>query len=283
MKKNEKLEEMGYKVKWTQVKTSLPGAASAMSAGKIDMAYPNSLTAMTTFAKSPKTAWFVGRGFTNMNNTVIRNKSGIKTYKQMADQKVAMSGKKTASTLYYEVMLHKHNVKPNRDKYFVSGTGPSMVGALASGGVNVAASYEPYSTEAVQKGVGHIKFTASDALGFPAPGDGLVVRKQFAKKHPKATSDVLRVMFSAMDKIKKDPQGTAPTIANYAKVKTSVVTKLLNNEDVFPKSYEPDERGMLKVARLAQHNKGFVPKGTSLPSFTKKLINKKYAKKALAH
>ncbi|MGH3503763.1 MAG: ABC transporter substrate-binding protein [Nocardioidaceae bacterium] len=280
MQQQGQLKKEGYNVKWVPVNTSLPGAASAMVGGKLDMAYANSVTAMTIFAKSPKVAIFTGRAFINMNSTVVRDGSGIKSVEDLAGQKVVMSGKKTASTLYYEIRLRRAGVKPDRSQYFVSGAGPSMVGVLASGAANVAAAYVPYSTKMEEKNIGHTMFTASEALGSTAPGDGLVVRREFAEKHPQAVVDVLKAMFSATDAIKKDPASHYQAMAKYAKVEPSTVKAALKG-DIYAPSYTPDVDSMVKVAKLAQQA-GFAPKGTNLAKFAKDtLIQTKYAKKAL--
>lgn len=280
MQQQKQLTKKGYKVKWVPVNTSLPGAASAMVGGKLDMAYANSLTAMTIFAKSPNVAIFTGRAFINMNSTVVRDGSGIKSPKDLAGQKVVMSGKKTASTLYYEIRLRRVGLEPDRSKYFVSGAGPSMVGVLASGAANVAAAYVPYSTKMEEKKIGHTMFTASEALGSTAPGDGLVVRREFAKKHPQAVVDVLKAMFSATGAIKKDPAAHYQSMAKYAKVEPSTIREALKKE-VFAPSYKPDLHSMVKVARLAQQA-GFGSKKTKLGDFTrKKFVKMSYAKKAL--
>lgn len=282
MQQQKKLEKQGYTVKWVQVNGGLPQAASALAAGKLDMVYANSASAITIFAKSPKVAEFVGRSFVNLNVTVASNKSGIKSAKQLASKpKVVVSGMKTASTLFYELGAKKAGVTPDRDNYFVSGTGPGMVGVMASGGADVAAAYVPYSTQMVKKKLGHVLFTASDALGMTAPGDGFIARQGFAKKHPEAVVDVLRAQFAATDTIKKDPAAQYQTIASFAKVDVSTVKYAFSHGDIIAPSYAPGVKSMETVAKLAQQN-GFAPKGVDLAAFAKKFANTSFAKKAAA-
>lgn len=282
MQQQKKLEKQGYTVKWVQVNGGLPQAASALAAGKLDMVYANSASAITIFAKSPKIAEFVGRSFVDLNVTVASNKSGIKSAKQLNRKpKVVVSGMKTASTLFYELGAKKAGVTPDRDKYFVSGTGPGMVGVMASGGADVAAGYVPYSTEMVKKKIGHVLFTASDALGMTAPGDGFIARRGFAKKHPDAVVDVLKAQFAANDTIKKDPSSEYQTIAKFAKVDVSTVKYAFSHGNIIAPSYAPGVKSMVKVAKLAQKN-GFAPKGVKLAPFAKKFANTSFAKKAEA-
>ena len=72
------------------------------------------------------------------------------------------------------------------NEYFVSGTGPGMVGVLDSGGAEVVAGYVPYVADMVLKKIGRVLFTGSDAIGRAAPGDGFIVSTKFIKEHPEA-------------------------------------------------------------------------------------------------
>jgi ABC-type nitrate/sulfonate/bicarbonate transport system substrate-binding protein len=193
-----------------------------------------------------------------------------------------MVGKKTAATILYEIALKRHGLKPNRNKYFTSGTGPSLVGSMASGATKVAASYEPYSASMERKDIGHILYTASDMLGFDEPGDGAVVRTKFAKQHPKAVVDVLRATFDATNIVKKDPSAAVKPVANFAKVDEATVKDIYSRKDLIPSSYVPHRKHIVKAAKLAQ-DAGFAPKGVNLPKFVKnKFVVTRYAKKASA-
>ena len=65
------------------------------------------------------------------------------------------------------------------NEYFVSGTGPGMVGVLDSGGAEVVAGYVPYVADMVLKKIGRVLFTGSDAIGRAAPGDGFIASTKF--------------------------------------------------------------------------------------------------------
>lgn len=282
MQQQKQLEKEGYTVKWVPLNAGLPGAASALAAGKLDFVYGNSSSGITIFAKSPNVAEFVGRSFVNLNQTVASTKSGITSAKQLAGRKVVVSGAKTASTLFYEIGARKAGVTPDRGKYFVSGTGPGMVGVMASGGADVAAAYVPYSTQMIQKGIGRLLYTESDALGIKAPGgDGMIVRRAFAEQHPQAVVDVLRAQFAANDAIKNDPAKYYGTIGTFAKVDVSTVKYAFTHGNIIAPSYPPDVTSMEKVGKLAQQY-GYGTSGVNLEQFAKKFANTSYAKKALA-
>lgn len=279
MRQQRLLERAGYKVHWVQVTSGLPGAASALAAGKLDMAYGNSDSGTVTFSQSPDTAQFVGQSFTNENVTVVSNK--INDYSRLARQKVAVSGLRTASTLFYQMGLKSHGIDPRSDHYFVSGTGPGMVGVMASGDATVAASYVPYSAEMVIRGLGHVLFSADDALGEPAPGDGFIARTAFIKKHPDAVIAVLKAQFAATDFIKENRSSAYKTLARFAKVDEPAVAYSFDHHMIgIAATYVPDADGIAKVMGVAQ-KLGFAPRGVDLPSFARKFVNTSLARKAL--
>jgi ABC-type nitrate/sulfonate/bicarbonate transport system substrate-binding protein len=192
MRTQHMLEDKGYTVNWVPITQGLPGAASAVAAGKLDIAWGNSISAVVIFSQSPDAAQFIGQSFINANVTVVAEKSPIKSAKDIVGKKVVVSGMKTASTLFFQIGLKKAGVDPNANEYFVSGTGPGMVGVLDSGGAEVVAGYVPYVADMVLKKIGRVLFTGSDAIGRPAPGDGFIASTSFIRAHPEAVKDVLR-------------------------------------------------------------------------------------------
>lgn len=280
MQEQKLLEEKGYEVNWVPVESGLPGAASALAAGRLDMVYANSSSGTIIFSGEPDVAFFVGRSFINMNETVAGKAANISNIKQLAGRKVVVSGMKTASTLFYELGLRKAGVNPDRDKYFVAGTGPGMVDVLAAGGTEVAGTYVPYSSEMARRGIGKVLFTASDALGRTEPGDGFIVSRKFADENPEAVEDVLRAQFAANDTIKKDPSSVAESLSEFAGVPVETIEAAFEGEILAP-SYAPDVDAMVEVATLAEEN-GFAPEGVKdLAGFAKEFANPSFAEKVL--
>ena len=99
------LEDKGYTVNWVPISQGLPGPASAIAAGKLDIAWGNSISAVVIFSQSPDAAQFVGQSFINANVTVVAEKSPIKSAKDIVGKKVVVSGMKTASTLFFQIGL----------------------------------------------------------------------------------------------------------------------------------------------------------------------------------
>ncbi|HTL75473.1 MAG TPA: ABC transporter substrate-binding protein [Casimicrobiaceae bacterium] len=276
------LEDKGYTVNWVPINQGLPGAASAIAAGKLDIAWGNSISAVVIFSQSPDAAQFVGQSFVNANVTVVAEKSPIKSAQDIVHKKVVVSGMKTASTLFFQIGLKKAGVDPTANEYFVSGTGPGMVGVLDSGGAEVVAGYVPYVSEMVLKKIGRVLFTGSDAIGRPAPGDGFIASTKFIKEHPDAVKDVLRAQFAATDFIKKNPDQAYKQMAEFAKVDEAAVRYSFEKNLIgVADSYVPDVDGIVETEKVAQEL-GFAPQGVDLPSFTRKFENTQLAKDVLA-
>ena len=282
MRTQHMLEDKGYTVNWVPISQGLPGAASAIAAGKLDIAWGNSISAVVIFSQSPDAAQFVGQSFINANVTVVAENSPIKSAKDIVGKKVVVSGMKTASTLFFQIGLKKAGVDPNANEYFVSGTGPGMVGVLDSGGAEVVAGYVPYVADMALKKIGRVLFTGSDAIGRPAPGDGFIASTRFINEHRDAVKDVLRAQFAATDFIKTHPDEAYKSMAEFAKVDEAAVRysfdkKLIGVAD----SYVPDVEGIVETEKVAQEL-GFAPKGVDLPTFTRKFENTTLAKEVLA-
>lgn len=282
MRAQRMLEDKGYTVNWVPITQGLPGAASAVAAGKLDIAWGNSISAVVIFSQSPDSAQFIGQSFVNANVTVVAEKSSIKSAKDIVGKKVVVSGMKTASTLFFQIGLKQAGVDPQANEYFVSGTGPGMVGVLDSGGAEVVAGYVPYVADMVLKKIGRVLFTGSDAIGRSAPGDGFIASTRFIKDHPEAVKDLLRAQFAATDFIKSQPDQAYKQMADFAKVDEAAVRYSFEHNliGVAP-SYIPDVDGIVATVTVAQAL-DFAPKGVDLATFAKKFENTALAKEVLS-
>jgi NitT/TauT family transport system substrate-binding protein len=273
MQAQKQLEAKGYEVNWVPLTQGLPGAASALAAGRLDFSWGNSVAAVVIFSQSPDSAQFIGQSFINANVTVVSTKSDIKTPADIQNKKVVVSGPKTASTLFFKIALKKAGVDPEANEYFVSGTGPGMVGVLDSGGAEVVAGYVPYVSDMVLKGIGKVMFTGSEAIGRDAPGDGFIARKAVIDSDPQMVKDVLAAQAEATDYIKSNPDEAYKIMAEFAKVDEAAVRYSFENGLIgVAKSYIPDVDGIVETVTIAQEL-GFAPEGTDLPTYAKKFNN----------
>ena len=282
MRAQKQLENKGYTVNWVPINQGLPGAASAVAAGKLDIAWGNSISAVVIFSQSPDAAQFVGQSFINANVTVVAERSPIKNAKEIQGKKIVVSGPKTASTLFFQIGLKKAGVDPMNNEYFVSGTGPGMVGVLDSGGAEVVAGYVPYVADMVLKKIGRVLFTGSDAIGRPAPGDGFIASTKFIKEQPEALKDVLRAQFAATDYIKSNSADAYKQMAEFAKVDEAAVRYSFEKNLIgVASSYVPDIEGIAATQVVAQEL-GFAPAGVDLPTYTRKFVNTQIAQDVLS-
>lgn len=263
-----------YDINWVPVDQGLPGAASALAAGKLDMVYANSFSATIIFSQSPDAAQFIGQSFVNENVTVVSKSSGIDEISDITDRKVVVSGEATASTIYFEIGLAKAGVDPETNEYFTSGTGSGMVGVLDSGDAEVAAGYVPYTADMVLKGIGEVIFDANDAIGGPAPGDGFIARTEWVEENPDAAEDVLRSQFEATDFIKSQPAEAYPVMAEFADTTEEAVRHSFESGMIgIPDSYAPDTEAIETAITLADEL-GFAPDGVDdLPGFATDFFN----------
>ena len=277
------LENKGYTVNWVPIAQGLPGAASALAAGQLDLTWGNSISGVVIFAQAPDAAQFIGQSFINANVTVVAAKSDIQSARDITKRKVVVSGMKTASTLFFQIGLKKAGVDPSSNEYFVSGTGPGMIGVLDSGGAEVVAGYVPYVADMVLKKIGRVLFTGSDAIGGPAPGDGFIASTKLIQAHPEAVTDFLHAQFAATDAIRTTPDQAYKEMASFAKVDEASIRYSFEQKliDVAP-SYIPDVAGIVSTVAVAQ-SLDFAPPGVDLPTFARKFNNTVLASSVASH
>lgn len=270
-----------YDVEWVPVEQGLPGAASALAAGRLDLVYANSFSATIIFSQSPDQAQFIGQSFVNENVTVVSNASGIESIEEITDRRVVVSGEATASTIYFEIGLSQAGVDPETNEYFVAGTGSGMVGVLDSGDVEVAAGYVPYTADMVLRDIGEVIFDANDAIGGPAPGDGFIASTDWLDQNPEAAEDVLRAQFRATDHIKNNPDEAYPVMAEFADTTEEAVEYSFESEMIaIPETYVPDLDAITTAVTLADEL-GFAPDGVDdLPGFAQDFFNTEIAEAA---
>lgn len=269
-----------HDVNWVPVEQGLPGAASALAAGRLDAVYANSFSATIIFSESPEAAQFIGQSFVNANVTVVRTDSDIEDIEDITDRKVVVSGDKTASTIYFEIGLEQAGVDPDSNEYFTAGTGPGMMGVLDSGDAEVAAGYVPYTADMVLRDIGEVIFDADDAIGAPAPGDGFIARKAWVEENEAAAEDLVRAQFRATDHISEGSDDAYARMAEFADASEESVKHSFESEmiSVAP-TYVPDVDGIVTATRLAEQL-GFAEEGVDdLPGFAEEFFNTSLAEK----
>lgn len=273
MQSQKLLESKGYTVNWVPLTQGLPGAASALAAGRLDVSWGNSVSAVVIFSQAPDAARFVGQSFVNANVTVVATDSPIEKPADIQGKKVVVSGPKTASTLFFKIALKKAGADPEANEYFVSGTGPGMVGVLDSGGAEVVAGYVPYVSDMVLKGIGRVLFTGSDAIGRAAPGDGFIASTALIESDPQAVKDLLEAQAQATDFIRDSPDEAYKIMAEFAKVDEAAVRYSFEHDLIgVADSYVPDVKGIVETVTVAQ-DLGFAPDGVDLPAFAQAFNN----------
>src|SRR5665213_4489905 len=69
MQSQRELEKKGYTVNWVPISQGLPGAASAVAAGKLDIAWGTSISAAVIFSQTPYSPSFVCQSLVNATET----------------------------------------------------------------------------------------------------------------------------------------------------------------------------------------------------------------------
>lgn len=167
-----------------------------------------------------------------MNSVVTRPE--IKTYDDIKGKVAASDALNSGYGVMLFAILDKHGLKLNRDYTAIAvGSGPKRLEAMKEKKAVVAALSAPEDTEAKKEGF-NILDNAVTALGVPYQGSAYVVRRSWAKAHPKEVSSFIRAIVAATDYVFADKAGAVEVLHAHVKKLTpddlKVVYKALTDE-----------------------------------------------------
>ncbi|MEW5955980.1 MAG: ABC transporter substrate-binding protein [Candidatus Micrarchaeota archaeon] len=97
------------------------------------------------------------------------------------------------------------------DVDFVSMSGADAGAAFVAGGLDVAATWEPWLSKAVEANAGHVVWTSANSSGVIQ--DVIPVRAEALAQRPGAVKALMRGLFAAMDYFKEHPDEASEIIA----------------------------------------------------------------------
>jgi hypothetical protein len=162
------LEDKGYTVNWVPITQGLPGAASAVAAGKLDIAWGNSISAVVIFSQSPDCR--------AVRRPVVRQRQRHGRRDEEPDQEREGHRRQEGRRERHEdrrrrsssrSVSRRPGVDPNANEYFV----PARALEWSACSIRVAPKSSPatcpYVADMELKKIGRVLFTGSDAIGRP--------------------------------------------------------------------------------------------------------------------
>lgn len=204
---------------------------SAFAGGKTDMSnVPTHALAKILNAGSRPFKTILFEDISMTADAMIAPKD-ITSIKQLRGKKVAFEAGTTSDILLrYGLMKNGMTIK---DIKVVPLAAADAGAALVAGRVNIAVTYEPYLTAAIQHGKGlHIIYAGAARPGLIS--DCLIVSTAFAKAHPASVVAALKTWQQAMAYFRSNPADAQKIIAakvgaTPAELKTSFAGDIINN------------------------------------------------------
>jgi NitT/TauT family transport system substrate-binding protein len=203
----------------------------------------------------------------------------ITSIKQLKGKKVAFEAGTTSDILLrYGLMKNGMTIK---DIKVVPLAAADAGAALVAGRVNIAVTYEPYLTAAIQHGKGlHIIYAGAARPGLIS--DCLIVSTAFAKANPAAVVAALKTWQQAMAYFRSNPADAQKIIAakvgaTPAELKTSFAGDIINNTKQSNVFIASKLHPLLKDISVILRSEGVVKGnpnviGTLDPSYGKKAV-----------
>jgi sulfonate transport system substrate-binding protein len=124
------------------------------------------------------------------NVFMVLNDGPIKTIEDLKGKVIATNSAGSAVDIAARAMLIKHGLDPKKDVTIIEASFPNMKAMLADKKVEFIPSVPPFSEDAQLRGMAHVLFTQSDAMG-PSELGLWVARADFLKQHRAEMVDFL--------------------------------------------------------------------------------------------
>ncbi len=216
-------EDEGLKGVKAMMFHSGPACVEALVYGKADFGTMGDTTAILIAAsKQPLKIIATHGGGENRHRIIARYGSGIDSIEDLVGKKIAV--KKGTST-HGGLMLLAKKYGLDLDPYLIDLDPSSQLTALASGAVDAIVASEPTPSIAEYKKYGYEVATLGGLNNtYPIL---LVVRSEFAERHPEVVVKVLRALIKASRFIHEHPAEAAGILANITGIPVEAVMKAM--------------------------------------------------------
>lgn len=217
-------QDEGLKNVKTMMFHSGPACVEALIYGKADFGTIGDTTAIIVASTGQPVKIVASHGGgENRHRIIARYGSGIESIRDLVGKKIAV--KKGTST-HGGLMLLAKKYGLNLDPYLVDMSPSDQLTALATGAVDAIVASEPTPSIAEVKGYGYEVATCGGLNNtYPIL---LVVRTDFAEKHPKVVVKVLKALIRATEFIREHPKEAAAILANLTGIPTEAVEKAMS-------------------------------------------------------
>jgi len=187
-----------------------------------------------------------GRG---SDGLLVRQDSGIRAWADLRGKRIATIKASILDVLLRQA-LQANGLDPERDVsllYFQK-LG-DMVSALKTGQVDATSNTEPFMTDAVRQGWGHIVGYYTEQWP-DHPCCVVLAREDFIRDHPGELASILRCHVEAIERTNSDPSFAAQVIVEYLQSFDPALVEASLSSEKMRVDYRFDADEILRMARL---------------------------------
>lgn len=205
----DELGKQGVKVSWDQF-LSGPPMVESMAAGGTDIGMMGDMPPINARGQGIDIKIISKSGNLASSNTLVVGKnSGIKKVEDLKGKKVATQV--GSSGHHFLALILNRAGLSMKDIQLVNLSAADGINALASGQVDAMTTWEPFGSQAVNKGAGTILL---DSTGIKQNTSTYVTTEKFAQDNPGIIVTYLKVWLKYVDLIKADPDAALKVIAD---------------------------------------------------------------------
>lgn len=234
--------------------TSGPAAFQALQSGSIDAAQGGMLAYYMGTTRGLDVRWVYTYGdYSPLEGLVVPKGSKVREFKELRGRRItAPSGSMMHLALLYALQKNGMTMK---DVEFVPLQPPQGLAAVLSGDVDGAWFWDPFTSQAMEKGA--IRIIINKELGVPDPF-GIAVTTKFLgeRRNVEGLGRMLRAFDEGQKRYAKDPEPTLATIKNTAGIERALSLQIIKGVDWYTVVSQIDPESPFSLAEPANLKKG---------------------------
>jgi len=229
----------------------------AFEAGELDVAVGSAHSVMMAAAQGVKfkiIASLSKEGGENGFATqyMVLEDSPIKSIPDVKGKMIGINGARSSAEIWARLALTKNGLHPTRDVKWVALPFPSQGEAVRSGKLDVGAFPQPFAAFEQERGGMRTVFTSTDGIGRQEDLMLLLVKEEFAEKHPEVLRDFLSDLVAATHFYVENPEQSHQKLIDGRFVNIPLELSLKMNKYEHPMDARVDEESLQKMVETLQ-------------------------------
>jgi len=219
-------KQAGIEVEVAGIFRAGPEEMSAFAAREIDIGCVGQAPATAAVLNGVADVKYVSQINLEGSSIVLRKETAYNKLSDLAGKTVAIPGHATMQDFLFRKAMQKANVPMDKIKLIVLKP-PEMLQALSLGNIDAFIAWEPYPSQAVQKGIGRV-MVSSEQIWQNHPCCVLAAETGFCRKNPQKINKIRAVLKRASGFITKNRKEAVEIGIKYTGMDRNTVTAAIS-------------------------------------------------------